>query len=355
MNTISQPMVAARSYTRPLRIAVENSTWNNIGDAFYQSAILQMMTECFPDDEILPFDGPINRAFPSRGLERNVLDVRKWVDADHYVLSGPILGMSLITQYLPFLRQLREQGKTYSIISAHGRGTPETEAAIAAFFEEYPPLVLHTREAKTYEKYARYARSAYNGCCFAFFVCKLPDGQHLAPDRPYVCASYHSMPEARIRLGRTGEGAVDIDSVSVEMRSALLPWRIARHLEFLRSAPEAVGGFDIVRPVHSFYPLPHLTFNRPNSFISYNPLNFLSVYRHCEMVFTDRVHAAVAALSFGRPAHVVRVDDRFELFRRIGVQRNEAGVLTLERSEIDQAYGAVRDWLVNDARQAMAA
>ena len=354
MNSISQPLIASRPVTTGMRIAVENSTWNNIGDAFYQSAIMQILTECFPDDRIVPFDGPITRAFRPRRFGDNAFDVRKWVEADHYVLSGPILGAMFISDYIPFLKILKQQGKTYSLISTFGRGTAPVEAEIEAFMAEFPPLVLHTRDGVTYEKYARFARSAYNGCCFAFFVRMLPEGQRLAPDHPYVCASYHSMPEARFGLERTGSGAADLESVSVELRSTFLPWNLARHVDFLTSVPRSVNGFEVVRPVHSFYPLPHLTFNRPNSFITYNPLNFLSIYRHCEIVFTDRVHAAVAALSFGKAAHVVRVDDRIELFKRIGVARNAAGVMTLEPAEIDREYAAVRDWLIRDARAAMA-
>jgi hypothetical protein len=121
-------------------------------------------------------------------------------------------------------------------------------------------------------------------------------------------------------------------------------WRIERHLEFRKTHPERLGAYKIVRPVHSFYPFAHLIFNRPDSYITYNPLNMLALYKSVDGVLTDRVHSGVAALSFGKPAWVERVDDRFALFDRVPFEHKN-GFFLPNPDAIEVAYQRVTDWL----------
>ncbi|WP_352821775.1 polysaccharide pyruvyl transferase family protein [Mesorhizobium sp. M0898] len=93
--------------------------------------------------------------------------------------------------------------------------------------------------------------------------------------------------------------------------------------------------------------MPHLTFSRRDSYITYNPLNFLSIYKYCDGVLTDRVHAGVAGLSFGKPARVLKVDRRFELFSKAPLTVVN-GVFTLDKERLHQEYQRHCDWLRTD-------
>lgn len=335
-----------------MKIAVENSTWNNIGDAFYQTALQTMLADALPDDEVFSFDGPIVRAFRPRRFEANSFDAREMVEADHFVLSGPILGAGFLAHYGPLIQAIVESGRSYSLLSLHAYSEGEELERTKAFLRAFPPRALETRDEDTFVKVEGLASTEKNGCCFAFFVKYIPDVPQLARSGPYICLSFHNSPEPEIRVG---DPAADFFNAGFDVgcaSSGWLPWKVRRHFDFMAQYPRELGGCSVVRPVHSFYPLPHLSFSRPNSYISYNPRNFLAIYRNCEGVITDRVHAGVAALSFGKPALVTKLDGRYALFKRAPLER-KGDVVRLEPGALDALYAEHMAWLRTSFRDAI--
>ena len=335
-----------------MKIAVENSTWNNIGDAFYQTALQTMLSKALPGDEVFSFDGPIARAFRPRMFERNTFDARANVEADHFVFSGPILGASFADQYGPLIRAIVESGRSYSLLSVHAYSQGEELALLREFLKAYPPKALETRDQTTFAKLEGAAPRQKNGICFAFFVRYIDGIPSFDPERKYVCFSFHNSREPQIRAANPGADFFDAQfDVGAEQRS-LIPWKLSRHFDFAADYPTTLNGRTIVRPVHSFYPLPHLIFSRKNSYISYNPKNFLSIYKGCEGVVTDRVHAGVAALSFGKPALVTRLDGRYALFERAPLER-KGDVVRLDPAALDAIYADHMTWLRTDFHDAI--
>lgn len=75
------PQSISHDRTRRPVIAVENSTWNNIGDAFYQTSICQMLARALPQCEVVTFDGPIVRDLSTPNVRQERLRrVRSWED-----------------------------------------------------------------------------------------------------------------------------------------------------------------------------------------------------------------------------------------------------------------------------------
>lgn len=323
-------------------IAVENSTWNNIGDAFYQLSLQNCLKQTLPNATITSFDGPFRRAFRPRGFAKNGYDARFATMADHYVFSGPILGEGFFEEYAPLIEQLTARGASYSLLSVHAYAKGALLERMHAFFRDHPPTAFQTRDNFTFKKFNTLDVRKYDGICFAFFVSKLPGIPTVRPDKPFIALSYHSGPDPKLSISRDGAGTL-IERLSVEPRKAR-NWRFARHIDFMRTYETEVGGYDIVRPVHGFYPSPHLTFARPGSFITYNPLNFLAIYAHCEAVVTDRVHAGVAALSHGNPAYVSSIDSRYAIFERAPVTRH-GDFLVLDAARLEEEYKTVLAWL----------
>ncbi len=105
-----------------------------------------------------------------------------------------------------------------------------------------------------------------------------------------------------------------------------------------------LGEYDIVRPVHGFYPSPHLQFARPCSSITYNPLNFLAIYAGCTAAITDRVHVGVAALSFGNLARIASLDTRYAMFERAPVIR-DGDFLRIDPEGLEREYKSIMSWL----------
>lgn len=324
-----------------LRIAVENSTWNNIGDAFYQMAIIAVLRKFLPLAQINSLDGPSTRAFRTGRFRENAFDFRFHSNADHYVFSGPILGADFLRDYAPLIKHIIKKGRSYSLLSVHAYAEGDLLAQICQFLKSYPPLAIHTRDTYTWKKLQSLNVEVYDGICFAFFVNEIDGIEIKSSSEPYVCLSYHSQREPKLAI--RSERSSRFSEIAVLGRGSAL-WNVQRHFEWMQRHQTRVGAFQIVRPVHGFYPSPHLTHSKPNSYITYNPKIFLQMYASSEGVITDRVHAAVAACSFGRPAHVIPLDNRFKLFDR-GPVIKCGNIVELDHARLAAERQALATWL----------
>lgn len=335
-------------------IAVQNSAWSNIGNAFFQMSAMQMLSEALPNYYVVGMDDPAERVFRPRQFKKNLFDVRNWYDADHYVFVGPQLGSLFLSDFAEQIKAIVERNKSYSLLSMHSEAEGAELKRIKDFLQTYPPKAFHTRDHMTFDKLSGQTQCKLDGCCFAFFASYLNNIPKLTPDRPYICSSFYRSYEPNITIGNITSNDFLGCGIKVQFHNkSILPWGLSRHLEVNKKYPTELGNWNIVRPVHGFYPLPHLIFSRPQSYISYNPLNFLSIYKYCEGVVTDRVHAGVVTLSFGHPAYVVEVDSRFGLFEAGNVEK-QGDTMFLRKVTLDQAYQKHFTWLQNDFAAAIA-
>jgi hypothetical protein len=295
-------------------IAIQNSTWNNVGDAFYQMSLFNILSQALPNAELVDFDGPGENAFNPGKHARNMLDTRSNVVADHYIFSGPILNPKFIPRYGKLIQKILADGATYSLFSTHIWQNHDNRGLLD-FLRAHPPLAIQTRDHPSFEVIGDLSDCALDGICFAFFVAELPHIATVAFDRPTLAVSYYRGPEPVLSAGA---GRFPDTALTLTPRPAR-HWRITRHLEHRKPHARKVGDYAIVRPVHSFYPLPHLIFNRPGSYLSYNPRNVLALYKGVDAVVTDRVHSAVAGLAFDKPAMVAAVDGRYALFDKLNL------------------------------------
>lgn len=325
-----------------MRIAVENSTWNNIGDAFYQISLMNALTQALPAAEIFPFDGPGYRAFRPRSHEPRMADLRNHVDADHIVLSGPIVDENFIAHYGGVIESVLSRGGSYSLLSIHAWRNRDL-GPVLEFFERFPPLAIHTRDAPSFGRVGHIAECRNDGVCFAYFVSKVPQVPRYAFDEPRVAVSFYRGPEPALLLD--SPDAADIWDKGLKLKeSSGSNWKLWRHLEHRRSHPRQLAEYTIVRPVHSFYPLPHLLFSKPESYISYNPQNMLGLYSSVEAVITDRIHAGVAGLSFGKPAFVQELDERGAIYSKLPFEKR-GGFMLPNDALIDEEYAKILGWL----------
>lgn len=341
------PLTAQSSISSAdLTIAVESSTWNNIGDAFYQNSLIHQFRKHFPAYDVVSMDGPVQRAFrPGKHIGR-AYDSRPRVDAAHYVFSGPILGATFVDHYGPLIKDLVARGRSYSLMSVHCNAEGEALERNKRLLRAHPPVAIHTRDHLTFEKLKGIAPCEMDGICFAFFVSEIPHLPILDQKEPYICASYYRGWEPAFAGVASSATELQTSGVRLEWHKQLdqKKWRFARMFEYRRPSADKLGPWTIIRPVQAFSPLPRLTFSKANSFISYNPNNFLAIYKYCQGTLTDRVHAGVATLSFGKAAKVERVDTRFTLFDRVPV-KDVNGFMTLEPGALDPLYAEVSTWL----------
>ena len=317
-----------------MQIAVENSTWNNVGDGFYQFAIYEFFRQKLPNVSVTMFDGPVTRAFRPRFLEQNALDSRRLIDSDIVVFSGPILNSRFLVDYAPIIERTLGKGKKYMILSTHYRPSSGVANELLRFFEKCPPLAVSTRDRPTFQTLSAINCPLIEGVCFAFFCGELLQVSRMLNSKKPIILSFYQRPEPSIEFKAGSDGEL-LWALSANASKKLVPYRISRHFEWLAGRPATAFGWEIIRCQHGLSRLEHILFRAPNSYVSYNPLNYLSLYAGAEAVFTDRVHACVAALAFGRPAVFFGDTPRSSLLDRDWIRRSSDGrTLIADRAAI---------------------
>lgn len=332
--------------TDAFTIAVENSTWNNVGDAFYQKSLANALRVAFPDYRIVEMDGPIHRAFRFGRTAAVPFDARFHTVADHYVFSGPILGKNFLSLYAPHLRKIVEMGKSYSLLSVRSGVDGAALQDLRAFLKTYPPRAIYTRDPSSLQRLAGIVEQETSGPCFAFFVRELDNIPTIEADADYLSVSVYSCEEPTLSFdGDLANPRISDLHVDWHAQPNAWSWKLQKHLEWWRPfAPKHDISWEIVRPVQGHNRYPHLTFSKPNSYISFNPICYLGVIKNGQGVISDRVHAGVAGLSFGLPVNILKVDERYDLYTEIPLEQN-GDFWRLDGGFLDQKYREALEWL----------
>ena len=322
-----------------MRVLVENSTWNNIGDGFYQSSVENIFRRLHGDGVVSVMDGPIGRAFRPKNRGQNAFQLNEWQDADLYVFSGPILNDEFLPTYAKIIENLTTKGAKYCLISVNGNGYSLERNR--EFLRTYPPTAFSSRDEPTFEMYSASCPYSLNGVCAAALVSETCTVADLTPSSPYVTVSFYERREPILEIVK---GEVRVASERPDQKDSW--WRIKRHLQHLRSSQESVGDYLIIRPLHDIaYKFPHLNFASSNSFLSYHPMSYLSLYKHTHMTLTNRVHAALPTLSYGNATRYFGKTNRDGVFGRLGLDANSDKPMRLERPTVVEELEKLVDFL----------
>jgi hypothetical protein len=291
-----------------------------------------------PDHRVAFLNSPTTRSFrvPGRFI-RKIYHPELIQDADLYVLSGPILNGAFLRDYGSLIRSWSQRKARYALVSVHGEAGSQRE--IAEFLESHPPLILATRDRQTFDLYKSSSFPKYDGVCTASLVSLTCETGDTSLDRPYVACSFYDGFEPRFTIVQNEAGEIVEVGGIADWRPDRF-WRLRRHLEFaLRKYPAMAGGYEIVRPVHDIgYKFAHLNFARENSFLSYNAFVYLAVYKGAKLTVTNRLHAALPALSFGRPVAYVGRTPRNGALDRLGLRNYQGRVVRCAQDVIAREY-----------------
>jgi hypothetical protein len=318
-----------------MKILVENSTWNNIGDGFYQSALFVLIKKLYPDATVLMEEGPIFRAFrpKSEWQKKNALQLMDYQSADLHIFSGPMI-RQILTNYKDKIKQIKERGEQYALISASSAGISDSlRAETGEFFQKYQPLFLSSRDQETYLKFKDYVKNSYNGICTAFLVNKMLPVDQLDHNFKFFISSFYRELEPVYKVN----GEVDIRNVELDRKKTFfgLNHRFSRHLNRFRPVQDGVNGHKIVRVNQEVSTkFNHINFALPNSFLSFNLLSYLALYKSADFTISDRVHSCAVSLAFGKPARLFTNSPRAGIFNRLGFDHKKDNGIMYPNLEI---------------------
>lgn len=209
------------------------------------------------------------------------------ISCDYAVFSGMVVTGRFVRRYGHLIRRMRERGVKIVLNGAGPTGYAKEEevAAIIEFWRKWGLHGLVTRDLFTYETFKEMSHNAYNGIDSGFFL-----NDALSLPR-LECAEYD---------------VLTFDAMTEPERFAFRK--------------------NVVRLHHKLYPTDKRTLKelrKPNSFISEQASDYLTIYGNAREVHSDRVHACVAAASFGKPFQLYSDSKRGLLFERVGISRSE--------------------------------
>lgn len=333
-----------------MKILVENSTWNNIGDGWYQFSLFYMLKNLFPHHEVVLGEGPVNRAFriSNKAQLNNALNLLEYQEADIHVFSGPMVPQ-IIRNYGATIKNILRRKKNYVLISASGTGLTSSQVhEIGRFLKEYPPLLMSTRDYETYLNFKDYVPNSYNGICTAFLVDLNIKLNTFTLDKPFFISSFYTELEPDFIL-KDYSKPVNIENIIVKHKKTKyhLPFKFARHLNFMNPQQAELNGIKIVRTIQNLNTkFNHINFAMPNSFISFNPLTYLEVVKSSEFTISDRVHACAVSLGCGKPARFLFETPRAGIFDRLGFDyKTNEGIMYPNMQRLIEEKGKLEDYI----------
>jgi hypothetical protein len=325
-----------------MRIALVSGFWGqNIGNAFFNLGGRHVVERMFPGATVeFIQDQPGYRTFHQQrqGNPRNDFGLLQHADVDAIVLQGPMLTETFRALWEPTLRAMKHRGTRLVLLSAAMfRYTKAERELNRAFLKEVEPAILSTRDRPTYEAFHDLAEHAWCGVDSAFYAPEVYRPIPLAC-APYVTVNYDRFPEPSMAVSpskdQLPEGRYDREFEALGLHWGL---RYPRWHEWMahrgkvqsylaafldrRRLPESVGGYVVVRPEHRFNP--HVTwkvYRQPNAVASDEPWTYFTIYAGSSLTLSDRVHACVATLAYGKPAMLYKHTRRAALFDRLDLE-----------------------------------
>jgi len=321
-----------------LRVALVSGFWGqNIGNAFFNIGGKWILEHVLPEAQVnFILDQPGYRTFHKQhtGNPKNDWGLLQHLDVDVIVLQGPMLTTAFAALWEPTLMALRARGTKIVLLgAAMFRFSDEEIAVNRAFLQKIQPVILSTRDVPTYEAFKDLVPHAHAGVDSAFFT---PDAYQpfaLKAD-PYICVNFDRWLEPRITLSDPGTTPIADKSFlfdgrrwSLEFPSRLMKMAdkdkiqsyLASALDF-RKLSDHIGGYQVVRPEHRFNP--HITwkiYRRANAVASDEPWTYFTIYANTSFTLSDRVHACIISLAYGKPAMLFSPSPRSQLFDHLNL------------------------------------
>lgn len=287
--------------TKGLRILYYGAGWpTNIGNAFIDLGAMSILRAAAPNAQI-SFASEMPRWFFGQSATRpcgahnqsnmdKALDIASVTDCDLVVIAGMAMCEEFVRVNGPSLLTLSHRGVPVLLLGTGGLTYSEKEITIFnEFLKELKPIGFISRDDWSHETFAATVPNSHKGIDCAFF---LPEAYKPFPllMPAYVVATFDSVREP------------DLDLCNQQL----------------------------IRAHHECWFIPNQHFSTNNTLISDIPYDYLTLYANAEEVHTDRVHACVAALAYGRKAKFYHPTPRGSLFSAVGAEEIRDKLLQLD-------------------------
>jgi len=319
----------------------------NIGNSFFQLGGTWLIRHCWPQAELNFVSDMAGHMLPWRtqrkhGNPLNDANILSRLQTDVVVLQGPMLNRSLASLYGHALRSLKANGTKIFLLSAGmNKYDAEEEDVSKRFLSEIKPDLLVTRDRPTYDIFKDFSPRSHCGIDSAFYC---PRAYKTAAFRDkFIAMSCDQTLEPLLeQAGKTDTDSViavtDDLRIKVSPRTGLVA-RLRRGGWAGKAAawlipmkyPTSFGSLPIIRPFHKSNPfVAPWIYQAPNTHASDEPYTYLNIYANTQVTITDRVHAAIITLAYGKPTLFLGRTHRSHLFEHVCPEVNQGKLARLD-------------------------
>lgn len=339
------------------RVAIMQGFWGqNIGNAFFDVGGKWIAEQVFGAENVSPIQNQQGyRTFHRQktGNPKNDLGLLNYLETDVFIHQGPMFTTNFEPLWRKTFEHMKKRGTKVILQSAaFFKYNDEEVNAVRRFLSEFPPAIIVTRDADTYERIKDLKCQVYKGIDSAFFAPKAYRPVRMSLP-PYIAVNFDQYPEPNFTISKTAPASVPAGAKQFEALgyhwTAKQPWLqmkfadagqwqcyLGAMMDF-RRLPKQIGEYMVVRPDHRFNP--HITWKvyaQPNAVASDEPFTYFTIYSGAELTLSDRVHACVATLAYGKPAMLSHPTPRARLFERIGAGQIRTQPVSLDMNRLEE-------------------
>ncbi|SFH84828.1 polysaccharide pyruvyl transferase family protein [Planctomicrobium piriforme] len=329
-------------------LLIDSNTTSNIGNAFFYEGVRYALKHTVAGAQVL--DGafpPYNAYRLSPKQESLYFNYADYVgDVDALVIAGPVLDSRFEDFFGPALRRARKDGKKIFLLSAGARKYDQEEFEhCSKLLKEVQPDVFISRDHDTFQQYGQFAKHAYDGMCFAFFVAEYYQGYETPALQPYMASTFDFGAEPDLTKLQVSD--IEAMTAIVGEKKGGKTRSLKGNLSFLfdRKGPDSVNGIRIVRPAHKPLRSKYMIFFKKNTFVAFNHEPYLNLYKNAKLTLTDRLHAAVVTLAFGNPARLYLSSNRTRLLEAAGCEAATKGIWKADLAALAAQRQLQKNWL----------
>lgn len=280
---------------------------DSIGNAFIDFGSMYALKKAVEESNVM-LSSNFPRSFLSRGFisnrlrildfsildkTNNLLDVREIANTEYIVLSGEILSANWIKLCIP-ISFFKKDAK----IIIHGGGgcayTGQEFKTVRDFLRRINLYAFISRDEKIFKAYNGIAQHSFNGIDCGFYARDYFNPVTLNLPK-YITLTFDKIEEPKLN-----------NEQRMIVRTHHAYWSQCGLLK-------------------KFFCFNRQNFSKKNTLISDLPEDYLNIYFNTEETHSDRVHACVPTLAFGKPAKLYTETSRAALFDKVnaGSVRNK--------------------------------
>ena len=252
------------------------------------------------------------------GKTINAFDLQEHARIGYVVQSGAFLSKDWFQMHGDILSKLSKKGVKI-IINGGGIGenaySEEEIEETRDCLRKLSPYVFISRDRKSFDSFKDLAEYSYDGIDCAFWVSDAYTPLKL--DLPeYIVLNFDKHPEPE---------DLSTDKGKLLIRTHHAIWHNFSFSQYFRMKK-------------NYY-------DRKNTMISELPYDYLNLYANTSAIYSDRVHACVATLSYGNPARLFGSPSRAVLFKKIGASKITEKIIKPNLNKIEKEKQKQTDFL----------